>query len=176
MPAAETSYCEVGDLLKGDIPLPVYMGDGSRYVDLAAGEIDAALGHLYVTPIRIDSLVAKNRPAILRLQQINILIGSGRLILDLAVASEDSDLHAYGRHMLKEGLGMLAQVAKREVLLTGAPLIPEEDSEKSFSGPVIFNEDSESLVGAYYRQYGIGSPQQTIDLSQGRLQPWRGLQ
>jgi hypothetical protein len=149
------AYCTVNDLRKGDIPLPSYMGDGQKYVDGAADEIDAALGHIYVTPIALDPATKpEQRPASLLLKKINWLLASGRLVLDLAAAGENTDLHAYGRQMLTEGLMYLQQLTKGEIVLTGAAPIPvPEGQEKSFSGPAIFNEDPESLVEAFYTRH-----------------------
>lgn len=151
MPVAAGTYADVPDLRKGDIPLPPYMGDGSDYINSAAEEIDAQLGHVYVTPIEIDSAVAANRPAILLLKKMNWLIASGRLILNLATASEQPGLHAYGRQMLLEGLDLLSQVADGKIVLTGATVIDTGSTDpESFSGPKIFNEDSGSLVEGFY--------------------------
>lgn len=154
MPASQSAYCSVADLRYGDIVLATYMGDGGKYVDGAAEEIDAAVGHIYVTPMLLDSADQKQRPAALLVKKINWLLASGRLVLDLAAAGEDSDLHAYGRRMLDEGLALLKQVSSEEIVLVGAaPLPVPEGEEKNSTGPAIYNEDAESLVESFYERF-----------------------
>lgn len=149
------AYSTKADLRIGDIRLPARFGDGSAFVEEAADEIDAQLGHIYVTPFVIDAAVAKNRPAILLLKKINNLIASGRLVLDMAASSEDQTLHAYGASMLKEGLKLLAMIQSREILLTGAELIPNSEGKNDPTGPMIYNEDAESLVQGFYAPSGL---------------------
>lgn len=154
------AYSTKEDLRIGDIRLPARLGDGSSFVDEAADEIDAHLGHIYVTPMNIPDL-PKNRPARLLLKKVNNLIASGRLILDLAASSEDDQLHAYGWSMLKEGLSILTMLQNRNILLVGASLIEDSDGQKSPTGPMIYNEDAESLVRGYYAPHlviGAGEP------------------
>jgi hypothetical protein len=155
-------YSTKADLRIGDIRLPDRLGDGSAFVQEAADEIDAQIGHIYVTPIVLLD-VPENRPARLLLKKINNLIASGRLILDLAAAAEDQQLHAYGYNMLKEGLALLGMIQRREILLTGADELDlDGDGEKSPTGPMIYNEDPESLVKGYYSPgslvIGAGEP------------------
>lgn len=147
------AYSEVGDLLIGDIPLPARIGDGSKFVDMAADEIDSQVGHIYTTPIVIPD-EPQYRPARLLLKKINNLIASGRIILDMAAGGEDNDLHAYGRSMLNEGLSLLASIVTGRIVLIGAPLLP--GTEDVDTGPLIVNEDPESLVEAFYQQFSHG--------------------
>ena len=150
------AYCNVTDLRYGDIPLPAYVGDGSKYALAAAEEIDAQLGHIYVTPI-VFNLVNKpqQRPSYLLIKKINWLLASGRLVIDLAAAGENTALQAYGEHMLKEALGILLQISQGDAILD-ADLVPEsdddddDDDDSRFTGPIIFNADSESLVEGFY--------------------------
>ncbi len=145
------TYSTKDDLRIGDIRLPDRYGDGSSFVVSAAEEIDAQLGHIYVTPFDIDENVPQNRPAILILKKINNLIASGRLIMDLAASKEDTTLHAYGWAMLKEGLGLLKALQDRSILLTGSELIDyNADGEQTPTGPMIHNVDSESRVESFY--------------------------
>lgn len=147
------AYSTKDDLLIGDIPLPTHYGDGSKFVDMAADEIDSQVGHLYVTPIVIPDL-PENRPASLLLKKINNLIASGRIILDLAAGGEDANLHAYGRSMLEEGLSLLKFLTEGKITLTGADFITGEDVQNT--GPTVANEDPESLVEAFYQQVSHG--------------------
>lgn len=145
------AYSTKDDLRIGDIRLPVRYGDGSSFVVSAAEEIDAQLGHIYVTPFVIDAQVAQNRPAILILKKINNLIASGRLIMDMAASQEDTTLHAYGWAMLKEGLELLKALQSRSILLTGSTLIDYDgDGQKTPTGPLIHNVDTESRVEGFY--------------------------
>lgn len=152
------AYCALGDLRKGDIPLPTYMGNGTSYISAASDEIDAALGHLYKTPITFDdppgsgTVPLTARPAALMLKKINWLIASGRLILDLAAAGENDNQHAYGMGMLKEGLGLLKQIVDGEITLTGADIVDPPEGQQPTTGPTIHNEDPASLVQGFYEQ------------------------
>jgi hypothetical protein len=153
VPNVASAYCAITDLRKGDLRLPPYMGDGTSYVSGAAEEIDAALGHLYETPIDVGNTSEMTRPSILFLKKINWLLASGRLVLDLAASSESLELHAYGKRMLDEGLLMLERLASGDLKLDGAEPAGDIDPETiNVSGPQIINEDSESLVQAFYDQ------------------------
>jgi hypothetical protein len=140
------TYCETTDLLKGDIPLPAYMGAGAGYIDTASDEMDTVLGQLYVTPIELDPVLF--RPSVLWLKTCCKFIASGRLILDLDISEENSNLHAYGLSLLNQGLEMLKAIQTGAASITGAqPLHPDQTD---LTGPMIYNEDSESLVRAGY--------------------------
>ena len=119
-------------------------------VDLAAEQIDSMIGHIYVTPVDILVPPSENRPSQLLLKHINLLMASGRMILDMAAGGEDNDLHAYGQRLLEEALNMLAKIVKGEIQLTGADRIEEA---KSPTGPTISNEDAVSLVEQFYEQH-----------------------
>lgn len=153
MANVDGAYCATEDLRVGDIPAP--MGrTAEQYIKGAAEEIDAALGHLYVTPFVIDDTEPKNRPTILFLKKVNWLLASARYVLDAAVAGEQATLNAYGLGMLKEATAMLKTVIGEELVLTGAEMIDnsDPDAQKPFTGPAIFNEDPESLVQGFYSQ------------------------
>lgn len=141
------AYCTAADLLKGDIPLGPQYGDGSGFVDTAADEMDVVLGQLYVTPIVLAD-TPENRPSQLWLKTCNKFLASGRLILDIALAAEDDNLNAYGLSLLNQGLDMLKAIQSGAASITGAtPLNPIDTYQ---TGPMIFNEDSRSLVAAGY--------------------------
>lgn len=158
MPLVSGAYCGLEDLRKGDLPLPAYMGDGTNYVKGAAEEIDAALGHIYVTPFTVGPGTQLTRPAILILKKVNWLLASGRLVLDLAASGEENDLHAYGKQMLNEGLLMLSQLATGQMLLEGAPVPETPEEEPSPTGPFIMNEDEESFVQSFYDRHNYYTP------------------
>lgn len=158
MPNVEGAYCAVEDMRTGDIALPSGTSR-EQYVKAAAEEIDAALGHLYVTPFQIDAQVPKNRPTILFLKKLNWLLASGRFVLDVAAAGEMDNLHALGKRYLDEALAMLKVVTSGDLILTGATKI-ESDGENKASGPIIINEDPVSLVEDFYKRgrtpFGFG--------------------
>lgn len=153
MSLAEGVYCALTDLLKGDLELPRYMGDGSSFVNLAAEDIDARIGHMYITPVAISDSEPKNRPSKLLLKRINALLASGRMLLDIATAGESTDLHAYGRSLVKEALDLLEKIVSGEMILRGAETIDEDSDDKNFTGPVITNEDPISMVEAFYKNH-----------------------
>jgi hypothetical protein len=154
VPVSADAYCGLEDLLKGDLDLPRYMGDGSQFVNMAAEDIDSHLGHIYVTPIEVED-TPRNRPTTLMLKRINRLLASGRIVLDLATAGEQDNLHAYGRSLVKEAMDLLEKIAAGEIVLAGAERIDDvvNPDGENFSGPAIHNEDSYSLVQAYYDRF-----------------------
>lgn len=151
MPEVAGAYCATEDIRKGDIAVPSYTSL-SDYVSGAAEEIDAAIGHLYVTPIVIDDIVPANRPSILFLKKLNWLLASGRLVLDIAAAGEMDNLHAYGKRMLDEAAAMLKLLTSEELVLTGAMQV-DTGEEENFTGPMILNEDPVSLVEQFYTNH-----------------------
>lgn len=159
MPLNPGVYCGLTDLLKGDLDLPRYMGDGSQFVNMAAEDIDSHLGHIYVTPIEVLD-IPRNRPTKLMLKRINRLLASGRMVLDLATAGESTDLHAYGRSLVKEAMDLLEKIASGEIVLAGASRIDEvvDPTGQHFTGPRITNEDSYSLVQAFYDRFNPNQP------------------
>lgn len=168
---AVTTYSTKADLRIGDLRLPARMGDGTQFVEAAAEEIDAQLGHIYKTPLTIDPAVAGNRPAILLLKNMNNLIASGRLVLDLAASSEDDSLHAYGRSMLQEGLTLVRMIQSRDILLTGAEQIESSESDKNLTGPTVLNEDPVSLVESFYNPPRTLLPGYSYPQPYGRVTP-----
>lgn len=145
-------YCGLSDLLLGDLTLPRYAGDGSQFVNRAAEVIDARLGHIYKTPIAIP-VDPKFRPSALILKQINELLASGRIILDMAAAAEDNNLHAYGRQLMREGEAMLHALEVGDRVLQGADTVDSNDTV--VLGPKAIQTDSVSLVEQFY---AMGNP------------------
>lgn len=146
MANVEGAYCATEDMRTGDIALPSGTSR-EQYVKAAAEEIDAALGHLYVTPFVIEETPV-NRPTILFLKKLNWLLASGRFVLDVAAAGEQDNLHALGKRYLDEALVMLKVVTSGDLMLTGAEKI--DSGEHRASGPIILNEDPFSLVESFY--------------------------
>lgn len=141
-------YSTKDDLLTGDIPLAGKYGDGTPFVQMAADEIDAQIGHIYETPIVLAD-TPENRPARLLLKKINNLLASGRIILDMAAGAEDDRLHAYGTSMWQEGISLLNQLSNRSIILQGAVLIESKADDKN-DRVSIHNEDPKSLVEEFY--------------------------
>ena len=150
-------YCTKDDLLTGDIPLAGKYGDGTAFVQLAADEIDAQIGHIYVTPVVFDEdtpeKVAKVRPSKLLLKKINTLLASGRIVLDMAAGTEDDRLHAYGKSMHDEAILLLNMLSSRDILLVDAPKIEDEADDENTAVSVI-QADPYSLVEGFYVRYG----------------------
>lgn len=141
-----TAYCEVTDLLTGDIPIPSYLSD-QKFVDDAADEIDSMLGFTYSTPITMVDIAA-NRPARLLLKRINSHLATGRLLMAAAASDEDTTLHAYAKSLVDQSLITLSRLANREVILIGATLFPEAGTPPT--GPLQYNKDPVSIVDTFY--------------------------
>lgn len=162
MANVEGAYCAETDLRTGDIAIPSSRS-AVQYIQGAAEEIDAALGHLYVTPFAILDL-PENRPSILFIKKINWLLASARFLLDVAAAGENDSIHALGRQYLREATEMLELVSSGKLVLTGADLIGSDDeSSGNYTGPFIHNEDSASLVESFYDRF---RPQPTYGVPQ----------
>lgn len=150
------AYCDKTDLLTGDIPLAGKYGDGTSFCNFAADEIDGQIGHLYITPVVFDNSTpektAYNRPASLLLKKINILLASGRIILDMAAGGEDVALHAYGASMVSEAIALLNQVSSGKIDLYGAPLLNAKDDDEN-TAVSIKQQDPYSLVEGFYTGY-----------------------
>jgi len=146
---ARYTYSEKEDLLIGDIRLSPQYGDGTKFVELAADDMDAQLGHVYLTPIVIPEDIPENRPSILLLKRINNCLASGRLIMDMALGGEDTVLNAYGLKLYNEGIALLTELCGADYTLVGAGKIPSEDAREN-TGPQIVNEDATSLVEGFY--------------------------
>lgn len=150
------AYCTKDDLLTGSIPLAGKYGDGTPFVNLAADEIDGQIGHIYTTPVEFDESTPEKtaavRPAKLLLKKINLLLASGRIILDMAAGGEDDNLHAYGQSMWMEAKGLLDAISSGKIVLVGAPELPDT-ADNANTGPSIVQEDPYSLVEGFYTRY-----------------------
>jgi len=147
---ASTAYCQVGDLLIGDIPTPAYI-DKQKFVDDAADEMDSWLGARYVTPIVLSTSVPTQRPSALMLKRINAHLASGRLILSAAAGGEDTDLHRYGWQLINDALAALRSLVSGETLIVGGtPADTTGLATDAGSLPVITNGDPYSQVDGFY--------------------------
>lgn len=155
---ASTAYCEVGDLLIGDIPTPVYI-DKQKFVDDAADEIDSWLGARYVTPIVLTESLPAQRPSFLTLKRVNAHLASGRLLLSAAAGGEDTDLHRYGWQLVNDALAALRSLLNGEPIIVGAIDADHAGSSTpAGSLPLIVNGDPYSQVDGFYE---ILTPGQT---------------
>lgn len=136
-------YCEVTDLLVGDMPLNATMANG--FIQAAQDEIDSSLGMTYTLPL---DLAAADPTVELYLKRTCALLASGRLILAQATAAEDEGVHAYGMYLLSEGKQLVAAVASGDMELMGVTKRAEYASEGN--GPSIIQEDTYSPVDTFY--------------------------
>jgi hypothetical protein len=153
MPNVTGAYCALTDLRLGDIPLPT-VTTKDQYITGAAQEIDAALGHLYVTPLDLDEADPAQRPAALFIRKLNWLLASSRAIFDVAIAGEADNLHALARQYFNEVSAMIEQLLTGKYVMVGAPLLADASSTDGTApptGPMIFNEDPNSLLEEFYR-------------------------
>jgi hypothetical protein len=145
------AYCTKDDLLTGDIPFSSKYGDGTSFVQLAADEIDATIGRIYVTPVTFDlTNNPGSRVSQLMLKKINQLLASGRIVMDMAAGGEDDNLHAYGYSMWREAWTLLQDIVNgKYVLDTASGKIPTDVSNAN-TAVSVHNEDGYSLVEAFY--------------------------
>jgi phage gp36-like protein len=153
-------YCNSDNLLLGNIPLPAGL-DPDNFVADAADEIDSIIGFRYVTPV-VESpadppAYELARPVLLLLKRINVWLASGRLILAVDSAGEDTQLHAYGNKLVNDAMSTLTMIRDGKIDLVGAPTI-EEDSPASHDGPVFYNADASSAVDDFYGDCGPMAP------------------
>jgi len=127
-------------------------------INYSADQIDGYIGHLYETPVVVPVPPAENRPAQLCLKTINICLASGQIILDMAAGGEDSELQAYGKSLVDRGWHMLEEIASGNIVLKGATKVAGITT-----GPILNNEDQESLVEAFYQQVVWGEPRGDLD-------------
>lgn len=162
------SYCEVEDLLIGDIILPANVKP-ERFIQSASDEIDAKLGWTYKTPLAPSEVPVgaseqepefKHLPRHERLLIISICarLASGRLIMTLDTAGEQTTLHAYGFRLVKEALDELHQVANGVVELVAAKADPSTLAGVGDVAPSVSNYDDESLLLGFEKTVMKGVP------------------
>lgn len=153
-------YCVPSDLLVGDL-LGIDDTDKQSFIDRAASEMHAYLGTRYAVPLVGKSRlpwsgnVSAHEAELLKI--INAKIASGRLILQKFAADEESNQHAYGASLLREGKNDLMQIVNGTIELTsvqGADSVASEHSKV----PSINNHDAESMVDAWEDRVMRGDP------------------
>ena len=142
------AYCEVVDLLIGDLPTSAALSP-QKYVDDAADEIDSKIGFVYETPIDTAAGGSTPRPVVLLLKRLNAHLATGRMILAATIIAEDERLNAYGARMVADAELAISQIATGAMVLDGA--IPSGlNALPAAHIPMILNKDSESAVDAFY--------------------------
>lgn len=135
-----STYSAVTDLLVGDLTIGNSV-DKDRYVQDATDEIDSRIGFMYVLPI-----AGAASHIVLMLKRCANLIGTGRLVLALGAAGEDSSVHAYGESLLREGQMLLSSIECGQLAL-GTPKVTVQSEGNA---PSTTNYDSSSAVDAFY--------------------------
>lgn len=141
------AYSATTDLLTGDIPLPSYIS-AQKFVDDAADEIDSKIGFLYATPVDLNA-AGVLEPVKKLLKRINNFLASGRLLMVLTASQEDDRLHAYAYSLVVEANAALLSIAAGEIPL-GLPPVEGGPTEAPATVPLLFNQDEESAVEAFY--------------------------
>lgn len=143
-------YCEVSDLLIGDLILPVEI-DPAKYITSAAEEMDSRIGLLYETPIEIDDAdQEKYRATITFLRSINTRLASGRILMAAASALELTTVHAYARNLVEGALADLKLIEDRKYILQGAKENTNPPEAYVSSRAYSYNQDPVSAVDAFY--------------------------
>ena len=157
------AYSEVADLLLGDLLVSESV-DRQKFVDLAAREIDSKLGWVYELPLHVAGATANatSWQALPQheadtLRDINNKLATGRLILSLYVAGEDTQLHALGWHYVNSALEDLMVIANGTVDLT-AVRIGVADEHYRDNVPSISQYDDESLLLGFEETVMKGNP------------------
>lgn len=161
-------YSEPDALLLGDLILGGGV-DKQKFIDQAAEDIDAKLGWIYELPIKLALPEGELRPADpdnwtrlplheqLLLKGINNKLASGRLILTIDVAGEDSKLQAYGYFLVQEANAELMALANGEIYLSAIRYDPGDQVIRDVI-PSVKNQDEESLLLGFENTVMRGCP------------------
>lgn len=163
MPAT-MPYCEIPDLVLGNIPTPE---DADKYIISAAEEIDSRIGLRYATPVVVADSI-EERPTELLLKRINTFLASGRLILALDAGGEDDQLHQYGLYLVNEASSAIDAIVSGSIVLPGTT--PATEGSSIQTGPQLANVDDASSVEAF--QSVFGNPASTVILRPRVNPPW----
>lgn len=160
------TYSKADDLLIGDLILPKNV-NRDKVVQDAADEIDAKLGWIYKTPLapcEVPAGFPEQEPEFkhlprheqLLLKSINNRLASGRLILSLDTAGQQTTLHAYGYRLQKDALDELHLIANGSVEMTACRAEGVEGGEDRV--PSIIHHDEESLLLGFEETVMRGVP------------------
>ena len=146
-----TAYSAVSDLLIDDLTVSASFPK-QKYVDDAADEMNIKIGKRYDLPIDVNSL---SQPSRLLLKRINNYLASGRIILRLAISSEQTKLHELGAAWVKEALDALCEIAegKSDLVLTDGSVLETDPYLDTQVGPKTTNVDDSSPTDSYYEYF-----------------------
>lgn len=147
--AREVLYSEEGDLLIGDLPLGSAYPP-AKFIESASDEIDSYLGRMFEVPIDVTG----NEVVRLTLKRINNWLASGRLIMSVATAGQDNELHAYGWSLVKQAMDEINLIMSEDLTLPGLQIIETASIEEG-SGPMISNKDDVSRVDEFYGDFTV---------------------
>lgn len=148
-----STYSTVEDLLltvalPRDLPV-------QRYVDDARDEIDSALGHLYVTPFDLCDSGPMARHSKLLIKRIANHLATGRIIMAVAMGTEDNTNHAYGAGLVKGALAALESLRTGAVVLEDAPLVERVGTG---GGDMSISQHDATSIMDTFEQAFMGAP------------------
>lgn len=137
-------YCTIPDVqpLLGDLELASTL-DIQTFIDLAAREIDLALGQRYEVPV-----VTTDYFTLTLLRTVNAELAASQIFLSQASGGEDNRVNAYGIHLFNRANIRLHDYLIDKIL-PGLTLLV---ADSVGLGPaVIYHEDSASPLTEFYR-------------------------
>lgn len=137
-PGPAWGYCEVVDLLLGDLKVSSAI-DQQAFINSAADEINARLGRVYALPIDIHDPEVEEWVG-LTLKTINAQLAAGRLI---RAQSRAAEVVKYADELIKEAMTNLAALCGED--LSGV----ERNERDKVTAPAIVNQDLFSGVDGY---------------------------
>lgn len=144
----QVTYCEVTDLIFGNIPVPA---NAQKFVSQASDEMDSQIGLRYATPV-VTSGSTEQRPTQLLLKRVAIFLATGRCILAVGSAGEDNGVHQYGLYLIQQAEKVLKEIVDGKVILPGVELSTSTPNKSS--GPLIAQVDNASAVEAFVDVFG----------------------
>jgi len=144
--APNFGYCEISDLLLGDMTLSPDINHYD-YINGTADEMNGMLGQRYVLPLALDSAPAW---VTLKLKTINSKLATGRLIQSLAIAHEDNSVHDYGQKLIDGAITDLNSILNGGTALPGLTIEP---TSFQANAPSITNHDTYSAVDAFEQAF-----------------------
>lgn len=142
-------YSEESDLLIGDLPLGSAYPP-AKFIESACDEVDSYLGRMFDVPIDTSN----SEVVRLTLKRITNWLASGRLIMSVATAGQDSELHAYGWSLVKQAMDEIQMIMSGDLDLPGLDIIDTRTIE-SGTGPTVTNKDDVSRVDDFYDDFEV---------------------
>jgi hypothetical protein len=153
-------YVAKSEIGFGDMELPSYV-DLDDSIRIAGNDMDAVIGTRYKLPLALDNSNQSHIAMINMLAKINRYLVVGRVVIDSAIGSEDSQLQAYGNYHIRWAEQALKAIANGDTVIPDQETILPDDSLR-VTGPVMTVRDSGSMVDAFYKHddfYGaVNSP------------------